>query len=83
MPTPERMMESSQVVLSNVYKMPTKLYPFIRSGYSYEYESLAQCTWSYDNALLTSPLKVPIQIVVFEGVERHVQDFQKVSLFCR
>ena len=32
-----------------------------------------------DDALLSSPVKVPAQIMVFKGVEGHVEHFQKVA----
>ena len=32
-----------------------------------------------DDALLSSPVQVPAQIMVFKGVEGHVEHFQKVA----
>ena len=37
------------------------------------------CTWCDDNALLPSPVQVPVEVVVLKGVEGHVEDLQEVA----
>ena len=36
-------------------------------------------TWSDDDALLSRPVQVPVEVVVLEGVEGHVEHLEEVA----